>query len=107
MRLEYDLDVGALYIVLTDSPIARTREAGDNANVDLDASGDVVGIEVISAAHRWPLAQILDDYAIDRADAAQLRAYFMPGAQVRRMPLETMPVVEARPTAPSNVLVPA
>lgn len=80
MRLEYDLNVGALYIALADSPVASTREAGENANVDLDASGDIVGIEVISAAHSWPLAQILDDYAIDEADAAQLLAYFILAA---------------------------
>ncbi|SRR5258706_11638535 len=104
MRLEYDLNVGALYIALADSPVARTREAGHNANVDLDASGDVVGIEVISAAHKWPLAQILDDYAINEADAAQLLAYFMP---VSSAPVETLPVVEAQPTAPSDILLPA
>ena len=38
-----------------------------------------------------------------------LLAYFVPAAAaaVRRMRLETLPVVEAKPTAPSNVLVPA
>jgi uncharacterized protein YuzE len=101
MRLEYDLDVGALYIALTDSPVVGTREYGDNANVDLDASGAVVGIEVISAAHGWPLGEILADYPISETDAAQLLAYFT--AAVRAAPL---PVVEAEPTAPS-VLVPA
>ena len=44
MRLKYDLDVGALYIRLTDAGVARTREVDDNTVVDLDASGGVVGI---------------------------------------------------------------
>ena len=76
MRLEFDLDVGALYIRLSDAEVARTREAGDNAAVDIDATGGVVGIEVLSTAHPWPLADILDDYAIPASEVAQITAYF-------------------------------
>ena len=54
MKLEYDLNAGALYIRLSDVEIAHTAEAGDNAAVDLDASGGVVGIEVISVDYPWP-----------------------------------------------------
>src|SRR6266851_2618734 len=78
MQLEFDLNVGALYIRLSDAEIARTREAGDNAAVDLDAAGDVVGIEVISAAHPWPLTDILAAYTILPGEEAQLRSYFQP-----------------------------
>jgi uncharacterized protein YuzE len=76
MRLKYDLDVGALYIKLSDQAVARTRDVGDNTSVDLDDAGNAVGIEVISIAHRWPLNDILRDYSIPAAEAAQLRAYF-------------------------------
>jgi len=112
MRLEYDLNVGALYIALTDSPVATTREVGDNANIDLDEAGSVVGIEVISAGAKWPLAEILAEYRIGDADAAQLRAYFMPAALAAGpgIPPETLPVMVAKPTAPTapeKVLVPA
>ncbi len=79
MRLEYDLDVGALYIRLSDAQVARTCEAGDNAAVDLDAAGRVVGIEVISTAYPWPLADILTGYDIPAGEEAQIRAYFRPG----------------------------
>lgn len=78
MQLEYDLNVGALYIRLSDAEVAQTREAGDNAAVDLDAAGAVVGIEVISAAHLWPLGDILATYAIPASEAAQLTSYFFP-----------------------------
>src|SRR5258708_20562323 len=109
MRLEYDLNVGALYIALADSQVASTREAGDNANVDLDAAGNVVGIEVISALHPWPLREILQDYVISDVERAQILAYFMPASQVAaaRMPQEVLPVMEAEPTPPSRALVPA
>jgi uncharacterized protein YuzE len=78
MRLKYDLNVGALYIRLTDRAIARTRDIDDNTSVDLDDAGDVVGIEVISITHPWALNEILRDYSIPAAEVAQLRAYFQP-----------------------------
>src|SRR5689334_13753197 len=78
MRLKYDLHAGALYIRLTDEPVATTREIDDNTLVDLDASGGVIGIEVISIAHRWLLTEIMRDYNIPAAEAAQLHAYFLP-----------------------------
>jgi uncharacterized protein YuzE len=76
MQLEFDLNVGALYIRLSDEAVAQTREAGGNAALDLDANGRIVGIEVISAAHQWPLEEILRTYAIPLSEAAQLRLYF-------------------------------
>ena len=79
MRLEYNLDVGALYIRVSDAEVASTREAGDNAAVDLDAAGRVVGIEVISTAHPWPLADILADYDISPLEERLIRAFFRPG----------------------------
>jgi uncharacterized protein YuzE len=76
MRLKFDLNVGALYITLSDLAVARTQEVDDNTILDLDANGGVVGIEVISTARRWALAEVLDRYSIPPAEAAQLRAYF-------------------------------
>ncbi len=76
MKLEYDLNAGALYIRLSDAEIDRTAEAGDNAAVDLDASGGVVGIEVISVGFPWPLTDILAKYSVPPTEAAELRAYF-------------------------------
>lgn len=78
MQLEYDLNVGALYIRLSDGEVARTREAGDNAAVDLDSTGGVVGIEVISVAHPWPLSDILAAYKVPDGEVAEIRAYFRP-----------------------------
>ncbi|HUC57936.1 MAG TPA: DUF2283 domain-containing protein [Streptosporangiaceae bacterium] len=103
MTLEYDLDVGALYISIGSASVARTVEFGGNANVDLDEAGRVVGIEVISAAHQWPLAEILDACELDPADAVALRAYFFPptGRPETVPPVrERLPVMSAEPTPP-------
>ena len=76
MQLKYDLNIGALYIRLTDHAVARTRGIDDNTNVDLDDAGNVVGIEVISIAHPWAFDDALRDYDIPADEVAQLRAYF-------------------------------
>jgi uncharacterized protein YuzE len=105
MQLELDLDAGALYIRLTDAEIARTREAGNNAAVDLDATGGVVGIEVISAAHPWPLADILATYPIPASEATQIRTYFAPRGllPVKQEP----PKIGIASPPPAKLLVPA
>lgn len=106
MRLEYDLNVGALYIRLSDLRVASTREAGGNANVDLDADGRVVGIEVISITLRWPVEDILTGYDIDPAERRQIEAYFgLVGPAAPRQLLE-VPTLEAEPTAAVTVAVP-
>lgn len=75
MRAEYDANADALYAYLTDADVARTVEIDDSTNVDLDASGGIVGIEVLAPGHLWPLAEIIRRWDIAPADAAMLMAY--------------------------------
>jgi len=78
----YDLDAQALYIKVSDHPVARTAEIDTGTLVDVDAAGDVVGIEVLNFARCWPLTEILDRFHVAPEDAAQLRAYFSHPAQL-------------------------
>lgn len=105
MQLEFDLNVGALYIRLSDADVARTREAGDNTAVDIDAAGNVVGIEVISAVHPWPLADILAAYTIPPGEAAQLRSYFQ--SQGMSPARQESPKLSIASPAPTRVLTAA
>ena len=99
MQLEFDLNVGALYIRLSDAEIASTREAGGNAAVDLDSAGDIVGIEVLAAAYPWPLADILATYDIPDDEAVQLRSYFQPrGIANARQEPPKFSIAEPSPT---------
>ncbi|SRR6266498_1151616 len=98
MRLKYDLDVGALYVRLTDRPVARTREVDDNTLIDLDTDGGVIGIEVVSITHPWALDEILRDYRIPAEEEAQLRAYFKSPA-LGGAP--GMPALNTTPEAPT------
>ena len=47
MKVEYDPQADAIYIRLKHEPIATTREIDDNLVVDVDASGKIVGIEIL------------------------------------------------------------
>lgn len=77
MRLEYDLNAGALYVSLSDHDVARTQVIDDNTCVDLDAGGVVVGIEVIATSAPWPVDRLLRDYQLPPGEAEQLRTYFL------------------------------
>lgn len=47
-RLEVDVSTGDAYIQLTEEPVARTVEVDHgHVNVDLDASGAAVGVELL------------------------------------------------------------
>ncbi len=99
MRLEFDLNVGALYIRLSDAEVACTQQVGDNAVVDLDATGDIVGIEVISAIYPWPLTDILASYTIPPSEVAQLRSYFQPrGIMLARQESPKLSIAKPAPT---------
>jgi uncharacterized protein YuzE len=104
MRLDYDLNVGALYISLTDRAVALTREIDNNTFVDLDEAGAVVGIEVISIGHPWRLRDVLRDYSIPDDEAAQLRVYFMGTAEA---PVAEATALSIERNAPVLVPTPA
>ena len=82
IRQSYDLDANALYITVTDRPIARTAEIDPGTLVDLDGAEGIVGIEIINPDRCWPVDEILAKYSASPEDAAQLRAYFPAAAQL-------------------------
>ena len=48
-NISYDADADAVYITVGDSTIDRTEEAGPFI-YDVDAAGQIVGIEILSAS---------------------------------------------------------
>ena len=98
MQLEYDLSDGALYIRLSDQGIASSRDVDDNTNVDLDASGVVVGIEVIDTGLPWPVAEVLRDYEFPAGEVEQIVSYF-PFAAPRISVASTPPATTPEPAA--------
>jgi uncharacterized protein YuzE len=78
VTLEYDLTVGALYIRLADGKAARTRQLDDNTAADLDADGNVLGVEVVAIDCPWAIAEVLALDGISDGDRRELLAYFAP-----------------------------
>jgi uncharacterized protein YuzE len=50
MKLHYDPEADSLYIELKSGLSAETREVVEGLNVDLDAAGDVVGLDLDHAS---------------------------------------------------------
>jgi uncharacterized protein YuzE len=105
MQLSYDMNARALYISLSNEAVARTAEVDDNTNVDVDQAGRVVGIEVISIDHAWPVERILASkkYEISPDERQQLVSYFMAtSASVSTPPAD--PTIGIAPPAPAAML---
>ena len=47
MKITYDKEADALYIKLTDQPVAESEEVEPHVVVDYDADNQVVGIEML------------------------------------------------------------
>ncbi len=52
MNVEYDAEADILRIIFKNVPIEESDEEQPGVIVDYDASGDVVGVEVLDASKR-------------------------------------------------------
>jgi uncharacterized protein YuzE len=58
MKLHYYPDTDSLYIELKPGPGAETREVVEGLNVDIDAAGEVVGLDLDFASKRFDLSRL-------------------------------------------------
>ena len=58
MKLNYFPDTDTLYIDLADRPSVESDEVGRDVVLDMDADGDIVGIEIEHASTRVDLANV-------------------------------------------------
>lgn len=58
MKLHYYPETDSLYIELRNAPGAETREVADGVNIDLDADGAIVGIDIDRASTQLDLATL-------------------------------------------------
>jgi uncharacterized protein YuzE len=81
MYLKYESDESgaptAVYIDLLGRGVAvdRTVEIDSGTLVDLDAGGQVIGIEVINPLRAWPLEEVLSRFSIHSLEAHMLRDF--------------------------------
>jgi uncharacterized protein YuzE len=60
VRIDYDREVDALYIVLQEKPASSTREFAEALSVDLDEGGRLIGLEVLDATKRYEASDLFD-----------------------------------------------
>lgn len=53
MTLEYDKEVDALYIRIEETYIDKTQELEEGINLDFDAEGKLIGVEILNAKERY------------------------------------------------------
>jgi len=58
MKLHYYPETDSLYIELSQEPGVETREVVDGVNVDIDARGNLVGLDIDRAANRLDLSSL-------------------------------------------------
>ena len=58
MKLHYYPETDSLYVEFKPTPGIETREITDGLNVDLDADGEVVGIDIDHASKRLDLSTL-------------------------------------------------
>jgi uncharacterized protein YuzE len=52
--------VDGLYIRIQEKDVVRTQEISEGVNVDLDANGRLIGLEVLGATEHYSLADIFN-----------------------------------------------
>ena len=70
MKLHYYPETDSLYIELTSAPGAEAREIVEGLVVDLDADGNVVGLDIDHASRKLDLTKV-ETIALPPASAAQ------------------------------------
>ncbi|MEG3086495.1 DUF2283 domain-containing protein [Sphingomonas sp. PB4P5] len=58
MKLLYYPETDSIYIELRAGAGAETREVADGVNIDLDAAGNIVGIDIDQASTKLDLATL-------------------------------------------------
>lgn len=58
MKLHYYPETDSLYIEFRTGPGSETREVSDGLNVDLDAEGGVLGLDIDNASRRLDLSTL-------------------------------------------------
>jgi len=58
VKLHYYPETDSLYIELKAIAGAETREIADGLNIDLDAGGDIVGLDIDHASRRLDLTTL-------------------------------------------------
>jgi len=67
MKISYDKEADAAYIRLSDLQPAGVIEVAEGINVDVTDGDEIVGIEILNAARKFPLKSLFTcEYEADQ-----------------------------------------
>ena len=69
MKLNYYPDTDSLYIDLSTSPSAESREVSAGVVLDYDGEGNLVGIDIDNASRKLDLSEVVTTHIPHRASA--------------------------------------
>ena len=72
MKVTYDPEVDALYILLKDAPVEESDEDKPGVVLDYDKAGNVVGIEILDASKRIENPRSVE-YAVEKEKVGQAK----------------------------------
>jgi uncharacterized protein YuzE len=59
VKLNYYAETDSLYIGLSEQPSVETREISEGVNLDYDAKGNLVGIDIDNASRKVQMDQLV------------------------------------------------
>jgi uncharacterized protein YuzE len=65
MKIEYDKEADAAYIYLSRQQVDHTLNVTDSINLDIDSSGNLIGIEILNASIQIPKKTLDTSIRID------------------------------------------
>lgn len=51
MKITYDKEIDAMYIYFKKGKVAKTLSVGADFITDVDAKGNIIGLEILNASH--------------------------------------------------------
>lgn len=76
MKIEYDKEADALYILLRDAPIDDNIDIEEGVTIDLDDKKHIVGLEILDASKKLSLKDIvnitIENLPLEKIDPAAI-----------------------------------
>ncbi len=60
MEISYDKEADAMYIEFRKGKFAKNKKIGDFTIIDLDAEGNILGIELLEVSKRIPIESLTE-----------------------------------------------
>ena len=78
MKISYDREIDALYILFTETTVT-TKRLEDGISLDYDAANRLVGIEILDASQRLEDTETLKQVGFEKVPAREIENQIVAG----------------------------